>query len=333
MDIPQTGWIDERVEDMKNREIPCQHCGKESVRFVHVLTNPNYKEEYRVGCVCAEKLTGDPEGVREKERARRALAQKNEYWKKKLENEKPWEEARKRFMESFRSIGGKLENWYKGNLDGKICCLIWRGPYTWAFGVAEGMDHKFTKNEWNWLDAAGYKMNDMETAKEAAWQHISRNREMYRLVEPIQETLFPKSIDMLRIYMEERKLSQSDIATRLGVSASCVSRWMTGTKPPTSKMEECILRLCKGEKEEKKTSKIQTASLAETMKELATAFPELGIDPEKAYTLGLISIRSDEAGLELLKMSGYEYCKELEDEPGYDSTMLRLMRFAQKYST
>ena len=34
-------------------------CGKEKIRFVHILEHNEVIEEFRVGCVCSEKMTDD----------------------------------------------------------------------------------------------------------------------------------------------------------------------------------------------------------------------------------------------------------------------------------
>ncbi len=66
-DIPHKGWTLEYVydvredgqsEDEASYEI-CMMCGKERIRYVHVVSHPDYGEELLVGCQCAEKLTED----------------------------------------------------------------------------------------------------------------------------------------------------------------------------------------------------------------------------------------------------------------------------------
>ena len=66
-DIPHKGWTLEYVydvredgqsEDEASYEI-CMMCGHEKIRYVHVVSHPDYGEELLVGCQCAEKLTED----------------------------------------------------------------------------------------------------------------------------------------------------------------------------------------------------------------------------------------------------------------------------------
>lgn len=65
--IPHKGWNlidvvdikeDGHHEDDKNYET-CMMCGNEKIRFVHILEHSEVENEFRVGCVCAEKMTSD----------------------------------------------------------------------------------------------------------------------------------------------------------------------------------------------------------------------------------------------------------------------------------
>lgn len=65
--VPHKGWslidvIDVREggqgEDDTDYET-CMMCGKEKIRFVHILEHNEVKEEFRVGCICSEKMTSD----------------------------------------------------------------------------------------------------------------------------------------------------------------------------------------------------------------------------------------------------------------------------------
>ncbi len=39
----------------------CQMCGNEKIRYVHIMEHPDLDENFDVGCVCAEKMSGDYE--------------------------------------------------------------------------------------------------------------------------------------------------------------------------------------------------------------------------------------------------------------------------------
>ena len=65
--IPHKGWSCVDVEDIAEyfddaEEIEyeqCEMCGRERIRFVHIMRHPDYPDELRVGCVCAEKMSDD----------------------------------------------------------------------------------------------------------------------------------------------------------------------------------------------------------------------------------------------------------------------------------
>lgn len=85
--IPHKGWVCVDVEDIaenatgsENIEYEqCEMCGNEKIRFVHIMEHPEYPNELRVGCVCAEKMSGDYVNPRKAEDTlrKRALRRKN----------------------------------------------------------------------------------------------------------------------------------------------------------------------------------------------------------------------------------------------------------------
>jgi hypothetical protein len=91
--FPHKGWTAENVIDLNQDEgidfenyESCQACGRERIRFVHVLRHPEYTSPIRAGCVCAEKLTADHINPRGKEADLRNLAKRrvkflNHGWK------------------------------------------------------------------------------------------------------------------------------------------------------------------------------------------------------------------------------------------------------------
>lgn len=99
--IPHRGWYlldvidireDGQSEDETNYE-GCMMCGNERIRYVHIVEHPEIDEEFRVGCVCAEKMTNDyiNPGRREIELRNRASRRKNWHKKKwKLSQKGNW---------------------------------------------------------------------------------------------------------------------------------------------------------------------------------------------------------------------------------------------------
>ena len=64
--LPHKGWILEGVEDIKEgyengggEYETCEMCQNERIRYVHILSHPNFEGILRVGCVCACKMTED----------------------------------------------------------------------------------------------------------------------------------------------------------------------------------------------------------------------------------------------------------------------------------
>lgn len=65
--IPHKGWMLVECIDLGegvygDDEIEyetCEMCHNEKIRYVHILTHPNYPGEIHVGCDCACKMTED----------------------------------------------------------------------------------------------------------------------------------------------------------------------------------------------------------------------------------------------------------------------------------
>jgi hypothetical protein len=92
--VPHKGWsldtvIDVREDGQEEWETDyesCMMCGNEKIRFVHIVSHPEINEEFRVGCICAEKMTGDYVNPKRREqdlqnRARRRANWSNKNWK------------------------------------------------------------------------------------------------------------------------------------------------------------------------------------------------------------------------------------------------------------
>ena len=85
--LPHKGWkcldvidLAEYVEE--GDDIPyeqCEMCGNEKIRYAHVMIHPDFQGEIHVGCICAEKMTGDYVNPRkcENELRNRTLRKRN----------------------------------------------------------------------------------------------------------------------------------------------------------------------------------------------------------------------------------------------------------------
>jgi hypothetical protein len=81
--VPHKGWTLVDVIDARDDEgidfdeyESCEYCDHESIRFVHVLSHPEYAGPMRVGCVCSCHLTQDYVNPKRREREVRNLAAK-----------------------------------------------------------------------------------------------------------------------------------------------------------------------------------------------------------------------------------------------------------------
>ncbi len=81
-ECPKTGWRWLRATDLQCDEgrtqgdyDTCEFCGKEQIRFVHVLAHHDWKDTIAVGRICANDLAGDP-AIDATERKLRNLAQR-----------------------------------------------------------------------------------------------------------------------------------------------------------------------------------------------------------------------------------------------------------------
>ncbi len=73
--LPHKGWEHNHCEDTGDMTYTCEMCGN-SIRYVHHLSHPDYKESIGVGCVCAEKLTNDYITPRQREKSIRPIPKK-----------------------------------------------------------------------------------------------------------------------------------------------------------------------------------------------------------------------------------------------------------------
>jgi hypothetical protein len=86
--VPHKGWscvnvFDTRADGESADEASydeCQMCGNEKIRYVHVMRHPEHPEELHVGCQCAEKMSDDYFGPKEKEKALRGRAGRRAKW-------------------------------------------------------------------------------------------------------------------------------------------------------------------------------------------------------------------------------------------------------------
>ncbi len=68
-DVPHEGWTCEAIYDLGEPAGICRMCGHQIIRYVHVMSHPEYPRKIGAGCVCAGRMEGDVERARERENA------------------------------------------------------------------------------------------------------------------------------------------------------------------------------------------------------------------------------------------------------------------------
>ncbi len=148
--IPHKGWtlvdcVDLAEESSDDEEIKyetCEMCHNERIRYVHILTHPNYSGEMRVGRDCACKMTEDYETPQENERRLRNRSARQRNFLK---------------QEWFRNSNGNWVLRYKGE---HITAVYKNGSYGLVF-----------HGNWVWK-YRGRRIYDLETLKRAAFEEF-----------------------------------------------------------------------------------------------------------------------------------------------------------------
>lgn len=64
--VPKKGWVCVDVIDLGRPAGECGMCGKEDIRYVHIMRHENH-QSIGAGCVCAGKMESSPEAAKERE--------------------------------------------------------------------------------------------------------------------------------------------------------------------------------------------------------------------------------------------------------------------------
>jgi hypothetical protein len=65
--VPHKGWVCAEIDDVEDTMEVCEMCETAEVRYVHVMTNPRWEGELRVGCVCAGRMEDDAAAAERRE--------------------------------------------------------------------------------------------------------------------------------------------------------------------------------------------------------------------------------------------------------------------------
>ncbi len=91
--VPHKGWDFQTILDLQDEGEDyetCMMCGREQIRYVHILSHDEVPDTFRVGCVCAEKMTGDYVNPKERQRQLENRAKRKDNWKFK-----EWKQSQK----------------------------------------------------------------------------------------------------------------------------------------------------------------------------------------------------------------------------------------------
>lgn len=162
-DVPHKGWIYEGMEDLgedaDGDDIPyeqCEMCGKERIRYVHILRHPDYGM-MRVGCDCASRMLEDYVNPQERERTlKNRMGRRQNFLKQR------W---------AIKVSTGNYSLKYKGEY-----ITIMKSRYGSGWGVIfQG------KSVWEYN---GRKINDLDTAKLVAFDLFDANHEVQHGPQP-----------------------------------------------------------------------------------------------------------------------------------------------------
>lgn len=123
--VPHRGWslldvIDVREDEQREDETDyetCMMCGNEKIRYVHIVEHAEIDEEFRVGCMCAEKMTNDYVNPAKREKDLRNRANRRKNWSRKN-----WQLSKKGNL--YLKIEGHLLVIYTDKKTGKYKVMI-----------------------------------------------------------------------------------------------------------------------------------------------------------------------------------------------------------------
>ena len=127
------------IIDVQDLGIPrgtCDVCGNTRIRYLHILQDST-GVIHEVGCVCAEKLTGDLTTHRQMEKEVKALARRGK---------------RKTKYKGLMWIKTRKGNWVYYSKS-KDCCTV--------FETKQG--------KWKWVADGKYSPKTFDTASDAMW--------------------------------------------------------------------------------------------------------------------------------------------------------------------
>jgi hypothetical protein len=157
--IPHKGWniidvIDIREDGQTEEETlyeSCMMCGNEKIRYVHIVQHLEVTEDFRVGCVCAEKMTGDYINPKQREKELRNKNNRRINWLKRK-----WRVSRKGGQSiniDGNNVGIFNDTYYpdkfKCRINKVFGTILYATPELAKIGLFNKIEELKLKNRWN----------------------------------------------------------------------------------------------------------------------------------------------------------------------------------------
>lgn len=81
--VPHSGWHCVETEDLEEPLEICEMCEVQQIRYVHVMTHPEFPEPLRCGCICAGHMEQDRAAAVFRERELKSVAARRQRWLKR----------------------------------------------------------------------------------------------------------------------------------------------------------------------------------------------------------------------------------------------------------
>jgi hypothetical protein len=160
-DVPHKGWTFVDFLDLGEPSQTCEMCEAVTIRYVHYMSHPDYPEQLGVGCVCAENMSEDRVGPKEREKRVANAAKRRSNWLTRT-----WRESRA--GNSYLNVRG-------------YNVVVYRTQGGWSFRISKDNPLAgFIEGEENeeWLSRRHYATED--AAKLGAFDKLT-------LIEPVRK--------------------------------------------------------------------------------------------------------------------------------------------------
>ena len=78
--VPHKGWTCVDIEDLEEPSMICEMCESQEIRYVHYMHHPSYKDELKVGCICAGHMEQDLGRAKKRDDFLKSRSSKRKRW-------------------------------------------------------------------------------------------------------------------------------------------------------------------------------------------------------------------------------------------------------------